>query len=95
MSDVKAEIKRLSEQLTAYQRSYYVEGRSQVSDTEYDRLFDRIMDNSKVLQATGMTQDSLTKLYDGLAREIARCPKDHPWPANERMDEYLENRKAN
>jgi hypothetical protein len=62
---------------------------------EYDRLFDRIMDNSKVLQATGMTQDSLTKLYDGLAREIARCPKDHPWPANERMDEYLENRKAN
>jgi DNA ligase (NAD+) len=43
MSDVKAEIKRLSEQLTAYQRSYYVEGRSQVSDTEYDRLFDRLL----------------------------------------------------
>jgi len=62
---------------------------------EYDRLFDRIMDNSKVLQATGMTQADLTKLYDGLAKEIARCPKDHPWPVNARMDEYLQNRKAN
>lgn len=62
---------------------------------EYDRLFDRIMDNSKVLQATGMTQDGLTKLYDGLTREIARCPKDHPWPVHERMDAYLENLKMN
>ncbi len=62
---------------------------------EYDRLFDRIMDNSKVLQATGMTQAGLTKLYDGLAREIARCPKDHPWPVNENMDKYLQNLKGN
>lgn len=62
---------------------------------DYDRLFDRIMDNSKVLQATGMTQADLTRLYDGLAREIARCPKDHPWPVNARMDEYLQNLKAN
>lgn len=62
---------------------------------EYDRLFDRIMDNSKVLQATGMTQAALTKLYDGLTREIARCPKDHPWPVHERMDAYLENLKMN
>ncbi len=62
---------------------------------EYDRLFDRIMDNSKILQATGMTQAGLTTLYDGLAREIARCPKDYQWPVNENMDAYLEKLKIN
>ena len=56
---------------------------------EYDRLFDRIMDNSKVLAATGMKQESLMKLHDGLEREIARCPRDFPWPVNRAMDEYL------
>ena len=56
---------------------------------EYDRLFDRIMDNSKVLAVTGMSQGALTKLYDGLEKEIARCPRDFKWPVNEAMDEYL------
>lgn len=57
---------------------------------EYDRLFDRIMDNSKVLAATGVCQTSLMPLYDGLKQEIARCPKDLVWPVNARMDAYLE-----
>ena len=56
---------------------------------EYDRLFDRIMDNSKVLAATGMKQEKLMKLYDGLKYEISRCPKDHPWPVNKRIDDFL------
>ena len=56
---------------------------------EYDRLFDRIMDNSKVLAATGISQSELTPLYDGLEREISRCPEDYPWPVNRRMDDYL------
>ena len=56
---------------------------------EYDRLFDRIMDNSKVLAATGMKQEKLMKLYDGLKYEISRCPKDHPWPVNKRIDVFL------
>ena len=43
---------------------------------EYDRLFDRIMDNSKVLAATEISQSELTPLYDGLERELCRCPKD-------------------
>ena len=47
------------------------------------------MDNSKVLSATGMKQESLTKLYDGLKCEIARCPRDVAWPVNAAMDEYL------
>ena len=55
----------------------------------YDRLFDRVLDNSKVLNATGMKQSDLTSLYDGLAKEIARCPRDFKWPVNAAMDEYL------
>ena len=47
------------------------------------------MDNSKVLAATGLEQSELTKLYDGLKKEIARCPKDYPWRVNAAMDEYL------
>ena len=58
---------------------------------ECDRLFDRIMDNSKVLAATGMKQESLKKLYDGLKYEISRCPKDCTWRVNTAMDEYLAN----
>lgn len=56
---------------------------------EYDRLFDRIIDNSKVLAATGMKQSELMPLYDGLKNEIMRCPKDTQWPVNERMDAFL------
>lgn len=56
---------------------------------ECDRLFDRIMDNSKVLAATGIRQSELMPLYDGLEKEISRCPEDHPWPVNRRMDDYL------
>ena len=58
---------------------------------ECDRLFDRVMDNSKVLAATGMKQESLKKLYDGLKYEISRCPKDCTWQVNTAMDEYLSN----
>ena len=60
---------------------------------EYDRLFDRIIDNSKILAATGMTQAELMPLYDGLEHEISRCPADVEWPVNERMDSFLAARK--
>ena len=60
---------------------------------EFDRLFDRVMDNSKVLAATGMKQEELMPLYDGLEREIARCPKDYPWRTNTAMDEFLAKMK--
>ena len=59
---------------------------------EYDRLFDRIMDNSKVLQVTGMKQSELISLYDGLVKEISCCPKDYKWQINSAMDEYLASR---
>ena len=56
---------------------------------EYARLFTRITDNTKVLNATGMKQSELMSLYDGLKLEISRCPKDTVWPVNTAMDEYL------
>ena len=56
---------------------------------EYDRLFHRIMDNSKILSATGMKQEELMPLYKGLEYEIGRCPMDAVWPECPEMDEYL------
>ncbi len=57
---------------------------------DYDRLFDRIIDNSKVLAATGLEQSKLMPLYDGLKYEIGRAPKDTEWHPNERMDKMIE-----
>ena len=37
----------------------------------YDRMFNRIMDNSKILRDTGLKQEDFTSLYDGLKREKA------------------------
>jgi len=60
---------------------------------EYARLFDRVVDNGKVLAVTGMKQSEMMPLYDGLKMEISRTPKDYPWPNNQRMDDYLANLK--
>ena len=56
---------------------------------EYARLFDREVDNSKILAATGMKQSDMMPLYDGLKMEISRTPRDYPWRNNQRMDDYL------
>ena len=56
---------------------------------EYARLFDRIVDNSKVLSVTGLKQEDMLPLYDGLKMEISRAPRDHEWGNNQRMDDYL------
>jgi len=60
----------------------------------YDRLFDRIMDNSKVLEVTGMKQSELTTLYDGLKRELAGVNADTFVEAKNSpiMDQYLKER---
>jgi len=63
---------------------------------EYARMFDRITDNTKVLNATGMKQENLMPLYDGLKMEIEKLPKDFMWtgPVREaigqRMDQIIE-----
>ena len=58
----------------------------------YDRLFDRVIDNTKILNVTGMKQSELMPLYDGLKKVLAELPKGYVFPnisANERMDEYI------
>ncbi|NMB95461.1 MAG: NAD-dependent epimerase/dehydratase family protein [Clostridiaceae bacterium] len=61
----------------------------------YDRCFNRIIDNSKILQATGLKQSDLMPLKEGLKKELSALPKDTVWSRStisERMDEFLKNR---
>lgn len=58
----------------------------------YDRLFDRTIDNAKILAASGLRQADLMPVREGLTREIAALPADVDLgasAANERMDAYL------
>lgn len=61
---------------------------------EYARLFHRITDNSKVLKLTGLKQEDMMPMLDGLKLEIDNIPKDYKPTDTEiglRMDEYIEN----
>lgn len=62
----------------------------------YDRLFTRIIDNSKTLEVTGLKQAELMPLRDGLKKELSTLPKDMVWPdataVFEKMDAYLKGR---
>ena len=62
----------------------------------YDRLFERIVDNAKVLRVTGLKQADFMPLRCGLERELSALPKDTVWPdagsTGERMDRYLKER---
>ncbi len=42
----------------------------------YDRLFDRAVDNTKVLQATGLTKSDLLSIEEGLRIELARIEQE-------------------
>ena len=60
---------------------------------EYARMFDRITDNTKVLNVTGMKQEELTPLYDALKMMIEAVPEGYEFPETDidrRMDEYIE-----
>lgn len=37
---------------------------------DYDRMYDRMVDNSKILAATGLTQSDLTPVWDALTMEL-------------------------
>lgn len=65
----------------------------------YDRMYDRVIDNSKILRDTGLTQDDFMSLYDSLKLELSSLPEDTDWchysvatiiydDINRRMDEY-------
>lgn len=60
----------------------------------YDRLFDRVIDNSKILELSGMKQGDLMPLYEGLKREISQLPNDvfdaEEFRQRRAMDEFIE-----
>ena len=61
---------------------------------KYDRCYDRIIDNSKILSATGLLQSDLMPLKKGLKTELDALPKDFLWDDNDiskRMDKIIEN----
>jgi len=61
-----------------------------------DRFFERIVDNSKVLKFTGMKQEELMPLKEGLKMEYSNLTVDSigGWEdANRRMDEILKKYK--
>jgi len=63
---------------------------------KYDRCFNRVIDNSKILKATGMKQSDLMPLRQGLEKELMSLPEDVVWketPINERIDEILDRMK--
>ena len=63
----------------------------------YDRMFDRIMDNSKILNATGMKESELMPLEKGLELEFSQFPKNTTsWYEDEparKMIKYMEEHK--
>ena len=66
---------------------------------QYDRMFDRRLDNSKVLDATGMCASDLMPTADGLAMELRQFKKSPHYKStavrqNALMDKYCGTRIA-
>lgn len=58
----------------------------------YDRLFDRVIDNRKILAVTGLKQSEFMPVKDALRLELQNLPHDTVWPdtvVNEKMDALL------
>lgn len=48
---------------------------------KYDRMLDRVMDNSKILAVTGMKEEDMMPLYDGLKMELENFVKSPTYGA--------------
>lgn len=58
----------------------------------YDRFFDRVIDNSKILKVTDLKQLDFMPLKEGLKKELLSIKGKYEWPASDIsrcMDEYL------
>ena len=42
---------------------------------KYDRLLDRKIDNSKILEVTGLSKDDFTSIRDGIKYELGKINK--------------------
>ena len=56
---------------------------------KYDRMYDRIVDNNKILSATGMSQSDLMPLEKGLRLELERFVKN---PAFAKIDSIMDGK---
>ncbi len=66
---------------------------------KYDRMFDRVIDNSKALEVTGMKQSEFMPLKDGLRIELANFVKNPKFKGNttaydNRVDEVTFSKKG-
>lgn len=59
-------------QVTPCDLAAFEKARGGAYQIRYDRMFDRVIDNSKVLAVTGIEQSSLKSMEDGLASELKR-----------------------
>ncbi len=61
----------------------------------YDRVYDRIIDNTKILNAAGMKQSELKPLYEGLKSELQNLPENifASLAYSERMDKFIAKNK--
>jgi len=63
---------------------------------KYDRCFNRIVDNTKILSLCNMKQSDLMPLCEGLKKELENLSPESIKPneyINKRMDEYLDKQK--
>lgn len=66
----------------------------QMWQLDYDRLFHRVIDNSKILSVTGLKQEDFMPLKEGLRRELSAIDlKSVDWninkEINDKMDRFL------
>ena len=66
----------------------------------YDRVYDRICDNSKILRDTGLSQKDFMPIKEALKKELSSLPEDDSWchysvasiiydQINRKMDSYV------
>lgn len=61
----------------------------------YDRFYDRVMDPTKILTATGMKKEEMTPLRVGLKKELETLPCDYLWWENDvetAMDNFVKEK---
>lgn len=62
----------------------------------YDRFYDRLIDNSKILAVTGLTATDFTDFETGVCRELSKMKDKSIWKENaisQQMDRYLADLK--
>ncbi len=74
----RREAERLRELLRRYQHEYYVLARPSVSDREYDRLFDRLLELEKLHPALASEDSPTRRVGSDLTQELPEVPHSVP-----------------